>query len=208
VHTHAQGSGEEGDTGLLATPQAISRRLAQLDAAAGEDVALWVTAWSSVTPTPGPQTLGTVQGLWVADFLGAMAEAGVDLAAYWAIHNDLTPQGGDYGYLPRSYGGDPDTPRPAYHAFQMASQALRGALYPSSTGQEALTSYLTRSEEEVALLLVNKSPSVTFRPTLDVPGLSGSLRISVLREGDAGPVEAAELVLPPRSLLLVRPQRP
>jgi hypothetical protein len=220
LHYYAQNPGEEDDRLLLATPQKMPdfvtdfrRQLEAHPVSLGRQ-AVWMTEWNSVPLDPGPQTLEMGQGLWVADYLGALAEAGVPLASYWSIHNSMTPRGGDYGYLSRSFdpaGGQ--LPRPAYHAFRMAADALRGALYPSDSGRLELTSYLTRGEGGPALLLINKDPTITFNAALEIPGFSGEARVEVLEERLAalGPgaerrtlAEGELLSLPPYSITLIR----
>jgi hypothetical protein len=127
-------------------------------------IELWLTEWNSVDFNPGPQTIALENGLFVADYLAMLATENVDNAQYWDIHNDITPEGGDYGYLTRSGENCMNCPRPSYWAFQMASDALRGKLMKTTiTGDEdaLLTAYYTVKGKKKQLLLVNKSPTAT-----------------------------------------------
>ena len=68
--------------------------------------------------------------------------------------------------------------RPSYHAFKLASEALRGRLAEckvSGGGAEAdLTCYLAdQSNGRKALLLINKHPETGAKVTLDIPGFKG-----------------------------------
>ena len=146
-------------------------------------IELWLTEWNSVDFNPGPQTLSVENGLFVADYLGMLATENVDNAQYWDIHNDITPEGGDYGYLTRSGEECMNCPRPSYWAFQMASDALRGKLMKTTIkGDEdaLLTAYYTVNGNKKQLLLVNKSPYSDFDIKLDIPGFKGKASVQTL----------------------------
>ncbi len=192
VHHYPQHFGEENDFALLSAPQtltAIYERLHKVvdkwTAHFNKDkkIELWLTEWNSVDFNPGPQTLSVENGLFVADYLGMLATENVDNAQYWDIHNDITPEGGDYGYLTRSGENCMNCPRPSYWAFQMASDALRGKLMKTTiTGDEdaLLTAYYTVKGKKKQLLLVNKSPYSDFDIKLDIDGFKGKAKVQTL----------------------------
>jgi hypothetical protein len=111
-----------------------------------------------------------------------LAKVGAGSAQYWDIHNDVTPEGGDYGYLSRSYdeqiGGN--QPRPSYWAFKLASQGIRGKLVESNSGNEDLTTYLSQDGKKKSMLVVNKSPYTAFKGKLNIAGFEGKAKVSTL----------------------------
>lgn len=191
VHHYPQHFGEENDFALLSSPQTLDKIYERLHNVVkkhsknkDKQLEIWLTEWNSVDFNPGVQTLSIVNGLFVADYLGMLAQVGADNAQYWDIHNDLTPEGGDYGYLTRSYEeGCGNCPRPSYWAFKMASDALRGKLVKTTVegDKEAMiTTYLTQNGKKKSLLVVNKSPYSDFDFKLDIPEFKGKAKMQVL----------------------------
>lgn len=191
VHHYPQHFGEENDFALLSSPQTLDKIYERLHNLVkkhsknkDKQLEIWLTEWNSVDFNPGVQTLSIVNGLFVADYLGMLAQVGADNAQYWDIHNDLTPEGGDYGYLTRSYEeGCGNCPRPSYWAFKMASDALRGKLVKTTVegDKEAMiTTYLTQKGNKKSLLVVNKSPYSDYDFKLDIPKFSGKAKMQVL----------------------------
>lgn len=191
VHHYPQHFGEENDFALLSSPQTLDKIYERLHNLVkkhsknkDKQLEIWLTEWNSVDFNPGVQTLSIVNGLFVADYLGMLAQVGADNAQYWDIHNDLTPEGGDYGYLTRSYEeGCGNCPRPSYWAFKMASDALRGKLVKTTVegDKEAMiTTYLTQKGKKKSLLVVNKSPYSDFDFKLDIPEFKGKAKMQVL----------------------------
>jgi hypothetical protein len=198
IHHYPQHFGEENDFALLASPQTLEgiySRVRQTvkKLSPKKDLEIWLTEWNSVDFNPGPQSISLVNGLFVADYLGMLAKLGTGSAQYWDIHNDVTPEGGDYGYLSRSYedkiGGN--KPRPSYYAFQMASDGIRGKLVESNSGNTDLTTYLSINGKKKTLLAVNKNPYTAFKGAIKVPGFAGKAKVEVLaapKGQDAGKV--------------------
>lgn len=191
VHHYPQHFGEENDFALLSSPQTLDKIYERLHNVVkkhsknkDKQLEIWLSEWNSVDFNPGVQTLSIVNGLFVADYLGMLAQVGADNAQYWDIHNDLTPEGGDYGYLTRSYEeGCGNCPRPSYWAFKMASDALRGKLVKTTVegDKEAMiTTYLTQKGNKKSLLVVNKSPYSDYDFKLDIPEFSGKAKMQVL----------------------------
>ena len=192
VHHYPQHFGEENDFAMLSAPQTLTAIYERLHKVVDKwtkkynkdkKIELWLTEWNSVDFNPGPQTLSVENGLFVADYLGMLATENVDNAQYWDIHNDITPEGGDYGYLTRSGEECMNCPRPSYWAFQMASDALRGKLMKTTIkGDEdaLLTAYWTENGSKKQLLLVNKSPYSDFDIKLDIPGFKGKASVQTL----------------------------
>jgi hypothetical protein len=195
VHHYPQHAGQENDAGLLASPQtlpeilgSVRRQLAEFGVP-GKNYEIWLTEWNSVDFNPGPQTMGIVNALFVADYLGMLTHVNIEQASYWDVHNDITPEGGDYGYLSRTGAPDGDNvPRSSYWAFLMASHSLgRGALLHSSPGEnDLITSYLTKDGNTRSLMLINKYPRTVANVTLNIPGFTGNAQVQQLTSENAG----------------------
>jgi hypothetical protein len=187
VHHYPQAYGQENDYALLAAPQSLPaiiggvREALEKYGAKGKDYKIWLTEWNSVDFNPGPQIISLANGLFVADYLGMLAVTNIDIANYWDIHNSMTPEGGDYGYLTRT--GDPlgdNVPRPSYWAFKMAAEALQGTLYKTETQNDLVSAYLTQNGKKKSLLLINKSKDTKFKTTLNIDGFEGKATIEIL----------------------------
>lgn len=189
VHHYPQHSGEENDAALLSAPQSLDEILPSIQnqlksfGKAGKKYGIWLTEWNSVDFKPGPQTLGLVNGLFVADYLGMLAKHNIEHADYWDIHNDITDQGGDYGYLSRTGAPDGDNvPRPSYHAFAMASKALRGQLLDCSASDDNVTCYMAKKPDgKMSLLFINKNPKTDVTASLQIKGLKSGENWSLER---------------------------
>ncbi len=221
VHHYPQNTGEENDAGLLASPQALNDIIPGLHkqlkeyGQAGKKYQIWLTEWNSVNFDPGPQSLSIVNALFAADYLGMLAVHNIEHASYWNIHNNIFPQGGDYGYLSIRMS-DPkldNLPRPSYWAFLLASKSLgRGSLHFSATGNEQVSSYLTSDDRKQSLMLINKYPETSADVKISIPGFSGKAVLSQLNKGnaDAGPHQetitvqnGTKISLPPHSITVV-----
>lgn len=191
VHHYPQHTGEENDAALLSAPQSLNDIIPSLHrqlesfGAPGKKYQIWLTEWNSVDFKPGQQTLSIVNGLFVADYLGTLARYNIDQASYWDVHNDMTEQGGDYGYLSRTGAPDGDNvPRLSYWAFKLTSESLRGKLVESKSPDENVTSYLTENQGKKTLMLVNKYPKSKANVTISIPGFNGNGTEKQLLSGD------------------------
>ena len=192
IHHFPQHFGEENDFAMLSAPQELAQAILRLRKVVDKwsdrynkdkKIELWLTEWNSVDFNPGPQTLSVEQGLFVADYLGMLATLRIDNAQYWDVHNDLTEERGDYGYLTRSAEPCMNCPRPSYWAFRMASDALRGKLYKTEIrgdNDSFLTTYYTINDGKKSLLVINKSPYSDYDLKIDIPGFRGRATIQTL----------------------------
>jgi hypothetical protein len=221
VHHYSQHAGEENDPGLLAAPQGLGEILPKVRKQAadfgtpGKNYQVWLTEWNSVDFKPGPQTLSIVNALFVADYLGMLARVNIEQASYWDIHNDITEQGGDYGYLSRTGAPDGDNvPRPSYWAFRMVSENIRGKLAEVTTSDNNVSAYLSiRPDGMKTLVLINKYPLTKAAVKLSIGGFAGKGTVQELTKntGKAGyaskPVEIGKdttLELPPYSATAIQ----
>jgi alpha-L-arabinofuranosidase len=185
VHHYSQHAGEENDPGLLSAPQGVGdivnnvRKQVKEFGVSGKKYEVWLTEWNSVDFKPGPQTLSIVNGLFLADYLGALAKVNIEQASYWDVHNDITEQGGDYGYLSRTGAPDGDNvPRPSYWAFKLASQSLRGKMVECSVSDQTVSGYLTvHTDGTKSLMIINKYPATRASAAISIPGFTGEGKI-------------------------------
>jgi hypothetical protein len=160
----------------------------------GKKYEIWLTEWNSVDFNPGPQILQHVQGLFVADYLGHLAQSPIQVANMWALYNGRDKRLGDYSLLARD--GDPqgyNFRRPAYWGFKMVSGALTGTLLRASTDQEQLSGWMAKREDgKVSLVFVNKNDGTDYKTTLKVPGLKGEATVEILTVENSGGIVGNE----------------
>lgn len=180
VHHYPQHAGEENDAALMSAAASLNdilpgvRKQVEEFGTPGKNYEIWLTEWNSVDFKPGPQTLSIVNGLFLADYLGTLTKWNIEQASYWDIHNDITEQGGDYGYLSRTGAPDGDNvPRPSYFAFKLASESLRGKLLKSESSHENVSCFLTQKDGKKTLMIINKQPETKAVVTLSIPGFEG-----------------------------------
>ncbi|MBN1757374.1 MAG: hypothetical protein JW863_03595 [Chitinispirillaceae bacterium] len=201
VHHYPQHAGEENDAALLSAAMSLNdilpgvRKQLEEFGTPGKKYEVWLTEWNSVDFKPGPQTLSIVNALFVADYLGTLTRHNIEQASYWDVHNDITEQGGDYGYLSRTGAPDGDNvPRSSYWAFKIASESLRGKLTASKSSNENVATYLTENGGAKTLLIINKQPETKAVVTLKVPGFSGNGTLKQLRPDNASKGYSSENV--------------
>jgi hypothetical protein len=217
VTFYPQQWGKENDDTLLASSALYARQLAELrreaETVLGAQRArslLYVNVgYNSVNHSPGPQTVQTVNALWVADLLGTMAEAGTDIACYWAIHNAYPPRGGDYGYL-SSEGSN--TPRPSYYVSPTFTRYFLGDAIQCTSDDASIAAHATRNAKSLCLVLINKDSSAEHRARVILHDFvpASEAKCWVLdrnRSNDEGVPLATgtttQLVLPPYSMTTV-----
>ncbi|MCX7726712.1 MAG: hypothetical protein N2053_07670, partial [Chitinispirillaceae bacterium] len=219
IHNYPQHQGEENDAALLSSSaslpeiiEGVKRQLREYGTE-GKKYEIWLTEWNSVDFNPGPQTLSIVNALFVVDYLGTLAKVNIEHASYWDIHNDITEQGGDYGYLSRTGAPDGDNvPRPSYWAFKLASESIRGKLVKSETNNENVASYLTQKNGKKTLVVINKMPETKAEIKIDIEGFSGKGIKKLLNKENmktgytTEPIEVNKdkhIVLPPYSVIAI-----
>lgn len=200
VHHYAQSAGSENDQGLLsvsAESDVLMKEVRkQIDeyGVKGKQYDIWLTEWNSIDFNPGPQILQHVEGLFVADYLGHLAQAPIQVANMWALYNGRDKRLGDYSLLARD--GDPqgfNFRRPAYWGFEMMSNTLTGTLLQGGSDQEQLSGWMAKRENgKIALVFVNKNDQTDFKTTIKVPGLKGEAIVEVLTSETSGGIVGNE----------------
>jgi hypothetical protein len=194
VHHYAQGATSENDVGLLAVSgeadqlmKDVRKQVEELGVK-GKKYDIWLTEWNSVDFNPGPQILQHVEGLFVADYLGHLAQSPIQIANLWAIFNGRDKRMGDYGIL--STAGDPqglNAKRPAYWAMKMMANTLQGDLLKAEADQELLTGWLSKGADgKVSIVLINKNRESDYKTTLKIPGLKGTATVETLTKENSG----------------------
>ena len=194
VHHYAQLWGSESDAGLLAVSSEadtlmkdVQKQLVELGVK-GKHYETWLTEWNSVDANPGSQILQHVNGLFLADYLGHLAQSPIQIANLWALYNGRDKRLGDYSLMAPK--GDPqgmNFRRPSYWAFEMLSNTLRGELLRGKTNQEALSGWMTkRPDGKTALVFVNKNFDTDYKTTLKVPNLEGEATVETLVVENSG----------------------
>jgi hypothetical protein len=109
-----------------------------------------------------------INALYIADYIGQMAQAGVTIANQWNLVNGTVGSEGDYGLL------NPQTsnPMPQFYGFALW-QLFGDQMLPIATGfsrQTALSAYAgRRADGTITLLVVNKS-NIAQNASIDLDG--------------------------------------
>jgi hypothetical protein len=217
VTYYPQGWGKENDDTLLASTALYARQFADLQletekvlGAARARAILYVNVgYNSVNHSPGPQTIQTVNALWVADMLGTMAETGTDIACFWAVHNAYPPRGGDYGYL-SSEGSN--TPHPSYYVFPTFTRYFLGDALHCASDDPRVAAHAARNGKALSLVLINKDSSSGHAASVQLQGFvpSSEGRYWTLdrnrKNGEPLPLKVAKstrIDLPPYSMTTI-----
>jgi hypothetical protein len=194
VHHYAQHAGSENDQALLAVSSEadtllkdVQKQLTELGVQ-GKSYEIWLTEWNSVDQNPGPQILQHANALFVADYLGHLAQSPVRVANLWALYNGRDKRLGDYGLL--AHSADPqgfNFRRPSFWAFEMLSHTLTGNLLEGATDQEGLSGFMARrADGKLALVFVNKNFETDYKTTLKIAGLKGEATVETLTAETSG----------------------
>jgi len=200
VHHYAQHVGSESAAGLLAASSEVPQLLSDVErqvlelGVKGKQYEIWLSEWNSIDENPGAQILQHENGLFVADYLGHLAQSPIQIANFWALYNGRDKRLGDYGLL--ALKGDVqgfNFRRPSYWAFSMMSKTLVGSLLQGKSDQEALSGWLSkRPDGKISVVFVNKSFDTDFKTTLKVPGLRGQATVETLTIEESGGLAGTE----------------
>lgn len=181
-HFYPQGPGREDDANLLQAASKWPSMAASLrrvldkslgSAAAGVD--LFCTENNSIPLKPGKQTTSLVNGLFLADSFGQIAQTEFKAFFWWNWRNALHPLPNEttnnnsaslYGW--RNYGdyGMLTSDRyPAFYTFKLLQWFARPGdrILRASSDNPLLSIYATRRNNgSMALLAINKNPSDTM----------------------------------------------
>jgi alpha-N-arabinofuranosidase len=193
-HSYAQNPGHENDAMLLqagARLQSDAREVRRMAVdylgAPGKTIELDLTELNSVSANPGKQSTSLVNGLFMADALGNVAQTEFNACTWWDMRNGTTNannspelygrrQFGDYGLV--SSGGPgiaPNTPYPTYYAAKLLTHWARGgdAIVTATSSYPLLSIHAARlAKGQLALMIVNKHPTVDLHARIALSGFA------------------------------------
>ena len=203
AHWYPQGPGNESDASLLSDTSQITSMVSTLRSEINQycgshasAVQIMVTETNSVSYNPGKQTVGLVNGLYLADNYMSWLENGVANVDWWDLHNGAVgstndssslygnAQYGDYGVLANAScttmtSGicEPaaDTPFPTYYGLQMLNYLGKaGDTMVSSSSNQTLVAVhaVKQASGNLAVLLINKDPNSSYTVSLGLNGYS------------------------------------
>jgi alpha-L-arabinofuranosidase len=223
-HSYMQSPGSESDVNLLldtvtdtnsadpddpldwavraADYQAL---LQQYLGSAGSKVELLATEFNSVSYDPGKQTTSLVNGLFVADSLGALLETPYEGADVWDLYNGWETgnndssslygwrQGGDYGIIGSPGGPSPPSsgayvPYPTYFAEELASKIIQagGDVVQAASNDPDLTAYaVLEPDGDLDLMVINKSATSALTGQFQLANFQPSTQAEVWQYGEA-----------------------
>ena len=205
VHWYAGNPGSESDAKLLASTDSIAAKMPKLRSLIRQycsnapNMPIFVTETNSVSSNPGKQTVSLVNSLFTADNFMRWLENGAANVDWWALHNGATAGNvspslygsgtyGDYGILANGSNGElpADTPFPSYYGIQMLTRLGKpGDQTVSASSTQSLLSVhaVKQANGSLALLLINKSPSVSYTANISVSGYTPAAASTVYTYG-------------------------
>jgi len=178
--------------------------LTQYLGAAGRNVQLMATEFNSVYSNPGKQTTSLVNGLWLADSLGALLDTPYNAADVWDLRNSYESGGndssslygwrqdGDYGLIGSPDGSPPASgtyvPYPTYFAEQLASKIVQagGNVVQAASSDPNLTAYaVVEPNGHLDLLVVNKSATSALTGQFQIANFQPAAQATVWQYGEA-----------------------
>jgi len=219
-HSYPQNGGSESDSFLLnntvsdttqnaGDPSDWAQRAADfetvltshLGATNAAKVELLETELNS-TLAPGKQTTSLVNGLWIADSIGAMMETPFDGQFVWDLRNGWQTngnnssslygwrEGGDYGIIGTS-GTAPASgtyvPYPTHFAEELASKfdIAGGDVVQITSSNASLDAYAVHEANgQLDLMIINKSPSSDLTAHFNVNGFIPNGQAEVWQYGE------------------------
>ncbi len=154
------------------------------------------------TLAPGKQTTSLVNGLWLADSIGAMMQTSFDGQFVWDLRNGWQTnnnnssslygwrEGGDYGIIGTS-GTAPATgtyvPYPTYFAEELASKIdqANGNVVQITSDDSSLDAYAVyEANGQLDLMVINKSPSDDLTAHFNVNGFIPNGQAEIWQYGE------------------------
>jgi alpha-L-arabinofuranosidase len=198
-HRYAQGPGGESDAGLLASSATwatdardLRQQLTDYLVTGAAGVELVCTENNSVYSGPGKQTTSLVNGLFLADSLGAAMKTEFNGLVWWALRNSRETGNnnsaalygwrnyGDYGIVSDAVPAGPADRFPTYYVAKLLRHFARGGdlILPTTSNYSLLSAYASRrADGTLRILVINKSPTTAMPARISLTGFapSGSL---------------------------------
>lgn len=110
-------------------------------------------------------------GLWASIFLGEMAKDGVDMAQEWDCFADLmdVPDNGPYAR------------KPEFYALSLWNNYMGDRLIPASSSNPAVYTYASRSDDSLAVMLINTDHEQSANVNVQLSGFTPAATGEVAR---------------------------
>jgi hypothetical protein len=180
-------SGGENDASLLQAAAkwtqdaaALRRQLQTCFGAANTNVELLCTENNSIGEKTGKQTTSLVNGLYLADSFGQIAQTEFNSWLWWDLRNGQDRNANNspalYGW--RQYGdhgimSGNDTRYPTFYTFKLLKYFARAGdeIVRTTRDHKLLSVYAARrADGTLALLAINKSPDATLKAGISIAG--------------------------------------
>jgi alpha-N-arabinofuranosidase len=168
-----------GKWAALATP--LREHLKTYFGDAHTNVEMLCTENNSVPQSTGKQTTSLVNGLYLADSFGEIAETEFNSFLWWDLRNVQDRKSNNssslYGWRPYGDHGimsGNDTRYPTFYVFKLLKYFARGGdrIMRATSDNPLLSVYAARRvDETLALLVINKSPQTVMNVNLSIAGL-------------------------------------
>ena len=199
-HRYEQEPGSESDAALLQAAQGwknaaagLRQQLTDYLGAAGANVELVATENNSVSYNPGKQSTSLVNGLYLADSLGNIMQTEFNGLMWWDLRNSQETgnnnsaslygwrQYGDYGIMSPA-----NDLYPTSYAMQVMAGFARGGdqAVTASSDYSLLSVYAAkRSNSNLSLLVINKSPTASQAASIQLTGFTPQANATVTTYG-------------------------
>ncbi|MCL5098130.1 MAG: hypothetical protein M1608_11515, partial [Candidatus Omnitrophica bacterium] len=186
-HLYPQNPGNENDARLLQSTAEwtvaaakLRRELKNWLGDANTNVELICTENNSIPERVGKQTTSLVNGLYLADTLGQIAQTEFNSYLWWDLRNVQDPKNNNspalYGW--RQYGDHgilfgSQTRYPTFYTFKLLKYFARGGdrILRATSDNRLLSAYAARrADGTMSLLLINKSPHATMNADFSIAG--------------------------------------
>ncbi len=186
-HLYPQNAGAEHDARLLQSavkwPAAAALLRQQLNncfGAASTNIELVCTENNSISEKTGKQTTSLVNGLYLADSFGRIAQTEFNSYLWWDFRNMQDPKGNNnpalYGWRPYGDHGmlsGLDTRYPTFYTFKLLKYFARQGdrIVRASSGNKLISTYAAlRADGTMSLLIINKSRDATVKADFSIAG--------------------------------------
>jgi alpha-N-arabinofuranosidase len=217
-HSYAQNPGNENDAVLLQAGSSLQSDAANLRSmitnyagTSGSSIELDVTELNSVSSNPGKQSTSLVNGLFMVDAIGNLANTEFNACTWWDLRNGgLTNDNnssllygwreyGDYGVVSSGdVSGTPaNTPYPSFYAAKLLTHWGRGgdSVVSTTSAYSLLSIYGAKlGNGSLALLVVNKHPTADLNARITLNNFTtGSTAAPIYSYGKPNDLAGADI---------------
>jgi hypothetical protein len=201
VHRYPQNiSGYENDAELLQSTgrwaedaATVRAQLQSYFGAAGTNIEILCTENNSMSQNTGKQTTSLVNGLYLADSFGQIAQTEFKAFLWWDLRNmqDRNSNNSRSLYGWRDYGdhgimAGHDTRYPTFYTLKLLKYFARGGdgIIRAASDHKLLSVYAARhANGALALLVINKSPQAVLSADVSITGLQPAPGATIYSSG-------------------------